>query len=230
LEAYPSPIGAGVSSEYSNKIWKALSDAFGIIDPKSISKRISTDPIIPTVSMDVMPYTIVQCAGQDFPAGPTATIQFCIVGQNNTPIPATLPRMVTDNSQLETLIIGWLIEIQIAAVGDPVNLNSVTVDHLLSTPLGGGGSIHQSLLRQIGYFDFAAGITRQQFTMGPNQTIGNATKHIISQGKPIWVPAGCSYAIQVYTDPTVLNFLATGQITAHAWGITVPKGVKPPLL
>lgn len=219
-----------MSSEYSNRIWKYLSDALGVVDAKGISKRISTEPIIPTLAMNVLPYTLVQCAAQDFPAAPTATIQFCIVGQNNVPIPNTLQRMVNDNTNLETLIMGWYIEIRIANVADPVNLKSITVDHLLSTPLGGGGSIYQSAMRQQGYYDFAAGITKQRFTMGPCQTIGNAQIHTIGEGRPIWVPAGCSYAIQIYTDPGVFNFQTTGQVSASAWGITVPKGLRPPLV
>lgn len=220
-----------MSSEYSNRVWKAISDALGMVDQKSVSKRISTDPLVPVVSIPILPYSIVQCAVQDFPAAATASLFFPVVGPNNSPIPATLQRMALDNSQIDTLIMGWLFSADIVNVADPVNLKQITLTGLLSTPLGGGGSITQFALRQFGYFDFANQLTRVTFTSGPCMAPGpGGVKNIHNGIAPIWVPAGCSFGMRMETDPGVFNFQTTGQVTAQAWGVTFPKGSCGPFM
>jgi len=222
-----------MSSEFRSKAWRVLSDALGMNDQKAISRRVSNDPITPVVSLDLgmQGYQIVT-AFQEGEIGPPdiTTFSWALVGGAGSSNPPTLPKLVSNTADVETLIMGWRIDIGMNSIADAANGKFVNYDrvHVLGqSPTD--TTIQTSHLEGYGYYDWASGRRHVIITSAPNSVNRDSGIVIHQEDKPIWVPAGTSMTMFCYLS-ALANYNANANYRVEAWGVTVPKGIRPPFL
>lgn len=221
-----------MSSETRNSAWRKLSDILGILDPRGISKRVSTDPIIPVVGLDLgmLNYETVFCSTTLATTALTTSIFFPILGDVYTSVPNGINRFPF-SAEKETLILGWTLSAEIVGAGDPSNLHWVDVYREYGfDPLVFPTTAQLSKLERWGYFDFAGGKTKVVTSYGPAQQRSDGTV-ISTHGpdRPIWIPAGKGFCVRMEVNP-LANFAIGTTVYAQAWGVQFPKGARGPWL
>jgi len=225
-----------MASEFQSAISRLMGNALGILDPRGISREVSTEPVIPTINLDIgmTSYVPVVAASSPSLTGAAPTIFWPIVSPIMAPTPGTTTPLqkFPDNTNLETIILGFSMKVEILIVGDPANLKHVNVLHHYGTDPAVPVSIIVSRQNRWGYFDFAApGKKIVGIAMGPSQQLSDAT--VISHQdaiQPIWVPAGRGYAIEFELDAIAATFGANCVVTTQAIGVQFPKGTRGPFL
>lgn len=221
-----------MSSEYKSSAWKILGNALGILDTKGISRRVSNEPITPVVGVDLgmQAYNLVST----FDVGTTGaitTFQWVVVGRGGSSNPAPLRQLVANNDDVETVIMGWRIDLALSALADAANLKSLNYYRLrVMGESASDPSVREAYCQRAGYYDWANGKIHLIFSNSPNMTLSPSNMpNIHQEDKPIWVPAGTTLIMCCDIDP-VANFAVNATFDVEAWGVTVPKGIRPPFL
>jgi len=219
-----------VSSEFANRAWLALSRALGIIDPKGVSNRVSNEPIVPVVGLDLgmLSYQKVSCAAQITTVAAISTILFPIVSPVITPSPSGLTSF-PNNLELETLIFGFRLSVEIPNAGT-ADLKYVNTWRDLGTDPTIPVVVRSSYQQRFAFFDYAEGNRFCSVSYGPSiQRQVTPIRTELSPDSPIWVPAGGGFAIGMDLDP-IDNFQAGCIVTGQAIGVQFPKGVRGPFM
>lgn len=220
-----------MSSEYLSPIWKRLGDALSLKDQRGISNRISNTPVTPVLNLDagMFSYTPVSAGATFNLVAPQASIAFAIV----SPIIQSFPNQLgsfPNNLELETLILGYQLAVDMSGLGSTEDLNWVDVYCLWGESPSIPTGLQSRVQRRWGFFDWANGKTRVATSMGPaQQRSDGALLSSISAEKPIWVPAGGGFQVVMELSP-VDNFSAGCAIYAQAIGVQFPKGMRGPLM
>jgi len=219
-----------VSSEFGSKAWRRLSDALGVKDQKAASNRLSTDPIVPVVALDIgmQGYNLISISSSVALAVPTLQLQWQMVGDNSISNPAGLAPLIGPTKDVEILIMGWSLTVTAAGAGlggDLQYLNLSRIVGINTLPIG----TYDMSLKRHGYLNVAASQGSVKFASGPNQVFANAVQSSANFPVPMWLPAKSSMLLQVECD-TITNFAVNTQITTQAWGVTCPIGARPPFL
>lgn len=224
-----------MSSEYGVKIHQVLNKTLGMLGQRGISKRISTDPLIPTLGVDVgmLAYNPVGVATLGT-TGAITTFQWTVVGRGGSNNPVTLQPLVSQNDDLETLIFGWRIDLALSALADAANLK--WLNYYRVRVMGEDSAmqtVREAYCQRWGYYDWANGkihlIISNAPSMSLNQGGGQTIPTVHQEDKPIWVPAGTTLQMCVDIDP-VANFAVNATFDVEAWGVTFPKGMRGPFM
>ena len=230
-------------------LWRQIASLMGIIDPKVAPGVFKTDEVIPVIGplVDVgwAKYQIVKAAWESIiPADTTQFTWWLTDGFNeqaawiSTGAGEGSAVLESDNTDYEIALLGWYLDVywnKGSGTGDDGAWVNTGVRHQL---IKGGSDIYLSSWQEHATRETSTDqVYHLQFGGPVVQNPLSALYSVSTVAKPfIWIPAGVQCGIFVDRKTGVWpNDLASAgtdyvTVTAQAWGVKTPKGVRPPLL
>lgn len=231
-------------------LWRSIAANMGIIDPKVAPGEFKTDQIIPVVgpAYDVgwAQYGIVKAAWEAIIPANTNEFYWWLTGGFNTQ-PTWIEGgvgedgsdvLLADNADFEIALIGWFLKLAWNDFGTGDNGQWIGTDFIHSMNPNVSDNYQSSYIPRAFRVD-TTNIIVTAYIGGPSMSnlTDNYTDHdpMSMAQRPIWIPAGVQVGLGIhrlgasnfpYDIPGGDYVTATGQ----AWGVKVPKGIRPPML